>query len=94
MMSWLPPKRALLQYQGWYLQTKITGSLYIPISRFPPKELGIQSLELVQLDGPTFSSASTYHQKANISINTARMSKITAPLERRQKSGASDIEHL
>ena len=83
MMSWLPATRALPQYQGWYLQTKKTGSLYIPISRFPLKELGIQSLELVQLDGTTFSVASTYHQKANISINTAQMTKILAPLERR-----------
>ena len=94
MMSWLPPKRALLQYQGWYLQTKNTGSLYIPISRFPPKKLGIQSLELVQLDGTTFSVASTYHQKANISVNIARILKISTPLEWRRKSGTSDIGHL
>ena len=94
MMSWLPPKRALPWYQGWYLQTKNTGSLYIPISRFLPKELGSQALELVQLDGTTFSVASTYHQKVNISVNTARISKIIAPSEWRRKSGTSDIGHV
>ena len=94
MLSWLPPKRALPQYPDWYLQAKNIGSLYIPISKFPQKELGIELLELVQLDGTTFSVASTYHQKANISVNIARILKISTPLEWHRKSGTSDIGHL
>ena len=94
MLSWLPATRLLPQYQGLSFQTKNTDSLYIPISRFSPKELGIQLLELVQLDGTTFSGASTYHQKVNISMNTAQNLDIIAPLEWRRKCGPSDIEQI
>ena len=78
----------------------LNGSEYRPAlnfsysSKFSLKELGIQPLELVQLDGTTFSVASTYHQKANISDNIAGILKISAPLEWRQKMGTSDMGHL
>lgn len=94
MLGWLPATRPLPQYQGLYYQTKNTDSICIPRSKFTLNELSIPLLELVQLDGTTFSVASTYHQKANISVNIARILKISTPLEWRRKSGTSDIGHL
>ena len=91
MLSCLPAIRPLPQYQCLYSQTKKTGNLQIPVIRFPPKEMGIQPPELVELDGTTFAIASTYHQKLNISMNTAWNPKIIGPLEWRQKCGPSDI---